>query len=207
MESMNTEQLIGWNRELSTLLCMPVEDRENLGWQIAVGDHLEKFAKSWNSTRIAELENSLDEAEALTKKNAERMNGYLTREKELAAAEERIREHEAHENQTHEVLGKILGTDDTLKNVAERAVSRIAELESQIIHQTGISACRIEERDRLQKQITALKRIAITEKAYHIYYRCQGDCGRCVCSAGAHKKDARRQLEEEHPKLFQQIGE
>lgn len=56
MESMNTEQLIGWNRELSTLLCMPVEDRENLGWQIAVGDHLEKFAQSWHSSRIAELE-------------------------------------------------------------------------------------------------------------------------------------------------------
>jgi len=34
-----------------------------------------------------------------------------------------------------------------------------------------------------------------------------GMAERCVCSAGAHKKDARRQLEEEHPKLFQQIGE
>ena len=59
----------------------------------------------------------------------------------------------------------------------------------------------------LEAQVATLQEIAITEKAYHIYYRCQGDCGRCVCSAGAHKKDARRQLVEEHPKLFQQIGE
>ena len=59
-----------------------------------------------------------------------------------------------------------------------------------------------EERERMQKQIATLREIAITEKAYHIYYRCQGDCGRCVCSAGAHKKDARRQLSEEHPEAF-----
>lgn len=56
MESMDTEQLSQWNVELSTLLCMPVSDRENLWWQIAVGDHLEKFAKSWHSSRIAKLE-------------------------------------------------------------------------------------------------------------------------------------------------------
>jgi hypothetical protein len=54
----------------------------------------------------------------------------------------------------------------------------------------------------LEIQVAALQEIAITEKAYHIYYRCQGDCGRCVCSAGAHKKDARRQLAEEHPEAF-----
>lgn len=82
----------------------------------------------------------------------------------LAATEERVREHEAHENQTHEVLGKILGTDDTLENVARRAVNRIAELERQIIQQTGISASRMEERERLQKQIAALQEIAIGER-------------------------------------------
>ena len=134
MESMNTQQLSEWSMKLAELLSAPEDEREYPPWQIAVGDHLEKFAKSWNS-------------------------------------------------------------------------SRIAELESQILHQTAISACRIEERERLRAQVAALQEIAITEKAYHIYYRCQGDCGRCVCSAGAHKKDARRQLEEEHPKLFQQIGE
>jgi hypothetical protein len=39
-------------------------------------------------------------------------------------------EHEEHENQTHEVLGNILGTDDTLENVAKRAAARIKELEA-----------------------------------------------------------------------------
>lgn len=38
-------------------------------------------------------------------------------------------EHEEHENQTHAILGAILGTDDTLENVAKRAMARIAELE------------------------------------------------------------------------------
>lgn len=119
----------------------------------------------------------------------------------LAATEERVREHEAHENQTHEVLGKILGTDDTLENVARRAVNRIAELESQIIQLTGISANRIEERDRLQKQIAALKEIAIEQKAMRI----------CTIPANwwnegeqvkkYFRASARRQLAEEHPEV------
>jgi len=47
----------------------------------------------------------------------------------LGATEERVREFESHENQTHAILGAILGTDDTLENVAKRAMARIAELE------------------------------------------------------------------------------
>lgn len=134
----------------------------------------------------------------------------------LAATEERVREHEAHENQTHEVLGKILGTDDTLKNVAQRAVDRIAELEQDLeqeehnsdafMNEIGKRACQMVDLEikisELMARIVTLQEIAITEKAYHIYYRCQGDCGRWVCSAGAHKKDARRQLAEEHPEIF-----
>ena len=48
---------------------------------------------------------------------------------DLGATEERVREFESHENQTHAILGAILGTDDTLENVAKRAMTRIAELE------------------------------------------------------------------------------
>ncbi len=54
----------------------------------------------------------------------------------LMAEIERLRaslvEHEEHENQTHEVLGNILGTDDTLENVAKRAAARIKELEAEL---------------------------------------------------------------------------
>jgi len=54
---------------------------------------------------------------------------------ESLAEIERLRaslvEHEEHENQTHKVLGNILGTDDTLENVAKRAAARIKELEAQ----------------------------------------------------------------------------
>lgn len=96
---------------------------------------------------------SLDETEALIKKNAERMNGYMT---------------------------------------------RIAELESQIIQQTGISASRMEERERMQKQIAALQEIAEAERASIL-----------ACSeyeppvtVAQLRVMARRQLSEEHPEAF-----
>lgn len=130
VESMDTDQLSQWNVELSTLLCMPVSDRENLWWQIAVGDHLDKFAKSWHS-------------------------------------------------------------------------SRITELESQIIHQTAISACRIEERERLRAQVAALQEIAIGEsERRHI-----SDMSRFGFVLDSEfcpdpRKLAIDQLSEEHPEAF-----
>ena len=63
----------------------------------------------------------------------------------LAITEERVREHEAHENQTHAVLGKILGTDDTLENVARRAVNRIAELEVVLVEERAKTIMLIEK--------------------------------------------------------------
>ena len=100
---------------------------------------------------------ALDEAEALIRKNADMINGYL---------------------------------------------ARIAELEAQILHQTAISACRIEERERHQKQIAALQEIAVEQKAMRI----------CTIPAnwwneGEQVKEyfrasARRQLAEEHPEAF-----
>lgn len=105
-------------------------------------------------------------------------------EKDLKAVEERIREHEAHEIQTHAVLGKILGTDDTLENVAKRAVNRIAELEA---------------------QVAALKEIATNERErYHML-----DMGRFgfVFDSEASpdpRKLAERWLSEEHPEAFRE---
>ena len=57
--------------------------------------------------------------------------------------------------------------------------------------------------DQQAAQIEALKEKLITEKSYHLYYKCQGDCGRVICSAGAHKKEARQQLAKEMPEAFQ----
>lgn len=64
-------------------------------------------------------------AEMLRERDAEieRLRG------DLGATEERVQEFRSHENQTHAILGAILGTDDTLENVAKRAMARIAELE------------------------------------------------------------------------------
>lgn len=59
-------------------------------------------------------------------------------------------------------LAVVLGA--ALEHIDQQA-TRIAELESQIIQQTGISASRMEERERLQKQIAALQEIAVEERA------------------------------------------
>jgi len=48
--------------------------------------------------------------------------------------------------------------------------------------------------DTQAAQIEALKEKLITETAYHLYYKCQGDCCRMICSAGSHKEEARQQL-------------
>lgn len=95
---------------------------------------------------LEEVQYQLDEATTRIKK-LEELNTALMKNDEsrrvelarvnriLAITEERVREHEAHENQTHEVLGKILGTDDILENVARRAVNRIAELEEALVEE------------------------------------------------------------------------
>ena len=129
---------------------------------------------------------ALDEAEALIRKNADMINGYLARIDELET-----------------------GLDEAVKVVRQNAGTisalrvQIAELESQIIHQTGASACRIEERERLQKQIAALREIAISERERrHI-----ADMSRFgfVLDSDASpdpRKLAKDQLTEEHPEAF-----
>ena len=159
---------------------------------------------------------ALDEAEALTRRNVELMNGYLTRiaklERDLAATEKRVQEHEVHENQTHEALGKILGTDDTLKNVAERAVSRIAELEkmnaeleARLGHEQVVTMQNREAqlqgyiRD-LEAQVAALQEIAEWERASRL--RDQVDYETDDEMMSEFCRDARRQLAKEHPEAF-----
>lgn len=90
----------------------------------------------------------------------------------------------------------------------ERMSERIAELESQIIHQTGISACRIEEREKLQKQIAALQEIAVRLVAISEYETENWSMRMIpweeisVEWAEHYKNKARRQLAEEHPEAF-----
>ena len=133
----------------------------------------------WAMT-LRRLGTSLAEAEALIRKNAELMNGYLTRIDELE-----------------------IGLDEAVKVVRQNAGTisasrvRIAELESQIIHQTGVSACRIEERERLQAQIADLKRIAVEERARYLE-----DFIHEFDPAENRSREARRQLSEEHPEAF-----
>jgi hypothetical protein len=59
-------------------------------------------------------------------------NSNLLRKQEIERLRAALVEHEEHENQTHKVLGNILGTDDTLENVAKRAAVRIKELEAEL---------------------------------------------------------------------------
>lgn len=48
----------------------------------------------------------------------------------ITSMKARIKELEAHEQQTHEILGKILGNDDSLETVARRAITKIERLEA-----------------------------------------------------------------------------
>ena len=116
-------------------------------------------------TRAMKAEASLADAEALIKRNAELMNGYL---------------------------------------------ARITELESQILHQTAISACRIEGRERLQKQITALKEIAVEERACRLSSPETGAIPTVehynAMDPEGSMSEACHQLEEEHPEAFGYIA-
>lgn len=47
----------------------------------------------------------------------------------------RIRELEEHEKQTHEILGSILGEDDSLEEVAKRAMRRVTNLEGWLVEE------------------------------------------------------------------------
>ncbi|MFA5409129.1 MAG: hypothetical protein WC343_10215, partial [Bacilli bacterium] len=58
-----------------------------------------------------------------------------------------------HENQTHAILGAILGTDDTLENVAKRAMTRIAELEKWLKEERA-GAIRTESYDHCEGMYT-----------------------------------------------------
>ena len=77
-------------------------------------------------------------------------------------------------------------------------LARIAELEAQILHQTAISACRIEERERHQKQIAALQEIATGERAYILSVNVMESTG----VDEFHRTLANHQLSEEHPEAF-----
>jgi tryptophan 2,3-dioxygenase len=55
--------------------------------------------------------------------------------------------------------------------------------------------------DQQAEQIATLKTALTTEKAYHEYYKCQGDCGKAVCSAGSHRDEAKKQLAQEMPAI------
>lgn len=124
---------------------------------------------------------ALDEAEALIRKNADMINGYLARIDELET-----------------------GLDEAVKVVRQNAGTisalrvQIAELEAQVIQQTGISACRIEERERLRAQVAALQEIAVEGRAYILSVNVMESTG----VDEFHRTLANHQLSEEHPEAF-----
>ena len=79
-------------------------------------------------------------------------------------------------------------------------LTRIAELERQIIQQTGISASRMEERDLLLQPLAFLQEIAEWERASRL--RDQVDYETDDEMTSEFCRDARCQLAEEHPEAF-----
>ena len=89
----------------------------------------------------------------------------------LVAEIERLRaslvEHEEHENQTHEVLGNILGTDDTLENVAKRAATRIKDLKADLEQSERVIEARLDAIDQQAARIKELE--GLLEKSEEWY--------------------------------------
>lgn len=138
--------------------------------------------------RIADLEGDLEQeehnSEAFMNKIGEHVCEIVDLETKIAELEASLDEAEALIKKNVEMMNGYL--------------ARIAELESQIIQQTGISASRMEERERLQKQIAALQEIAVEERASMM-----------ACSEYEPpvtdkrlRGTARDQLAEEHPEAF-----
>jgi len=114
VECFGTPELIAWSRELTRLLDVPESERGGWPFVLSVGCHLEKFAKSWHSQTMAEMDAEIER---------------------LRADAKRLAEFEDHECQTHEILGAILGTDDSLEECAKRAMKRIQALETALIEE------------------------------------------------------------------------
>ncbi len=98
---------------------------------------------------------------------------------------------ESHEEIKEETMRALLAHIDV-------QAAQISDLKRQIIE---LSDSVVREESRKDKQIEALKEKLITETAYHLYYKCQGDCCRMICSAGSHKEEARQQLMAEMPEV------
>lgn len=137
LEAFGTPELIAWSQELTRLLDVPEGERGGWPFVLSVGCHLEKFAKSWDSQTMAEKD---AEIERLRAENANQKQGIsnlqtalVMRDHRIAEQAKLLEEFEDHERQTHEILGAILGTDDSLEECAKRATKRIEELEAALI--------------------------------------------------------------------------
>ena len=143
---------------------------------------------------------SLDEAEALTKKNAERMNGYLTRIAELEALRSDVLKAIRRQVTTSD-KGLIMYLWE-LDEYAARMTKRANELETTIREKDDEIALLRNGYSTKIAQVAALQEIAIEQKAMRI----------CTIPAnwwneGEQVKEyfrasARRQLAKEHPEAF-----
>jgi hypothetical protein len=103
---------------------------------------------------------------------ASRLLTALTAEKDQhAALTAKVAELEAHEQQTHEQLGAILGTDDALHAVAARAVAtnaaltaKVGELEGELLRAAGRVAALTQERARVREARNAIEAMPTREE-------------------------------------------
>lgn len=138
---------------------------------VAIGriEELETYAPDhpdWSNDRTLVIGNELAEKWYKAYTKAQNSNNVRTRWLELS--KERIQELEEHEQQTHKILGNILGMDDSLEENAAKAINRIQELHdlNYDLVQNGNSL-----RSRAQRAESAndrLKKALIEERAKYI---------------------------------------
>ena len=105
---------------------------------------------------------------------------------------------------TPEELAAIKSSSDwrsTIGRLLSHIDQQAAQIEALKAALDEVKLDRVNFSSACQEQIEALKEKLITETAYHLYYKCQGDCCRMICSAGSHKEEARQQLKAEMPEV------
>ncbi len=105
-----------------------VEDYHLL--QSALDGPIIDAARKWHAAYRKAQNSNLMRAKEVERLRAALAHELDLRNRHIESLETRIKELEAHEQQTHEILGKILGNDDSLETVARKAITKIERLEA-----------------------------------------------------------------------------
>jgi len=132
-------------KELQDLIDKPPEEADWVAdyhlLQSALDGPIIDAARKWHAAYRKAQNSNLMRAKEVERLRAALAHELDLRNRHIESLEARIKELEAHEQQTHEILGKILGNDDSLETVARRAITKIERLEAAFLEARHDWAC------------------------------------------------------------------